>query len=156
MKRPGKPVEVLGVAFEARAQEAAGVARLAKAKGLNPAGAVNRPEFIEALRKSRNRVNTPEGHWLFGPDATAADHVRSKTVMAPAGTKVLLATDGLLALATDYGRYTAETFMDAAQTQGLAALGEELRGIEANDPEGVAFPRFKTSDDATGLLLELG
>jgi hypothetical protein len=156
VKRPGKPVEVLGVAFETRAQEAASVARLAKAKGMNPAGDVNRPEFLDALRKSRNRVNSPEGHWLFGPDAAAADHVHSKTLMAPTGTKVLLSTDGLLALATDYGRYDAETLMDAAQAKGLAALGEELRAIEANDPEGIAFPRFKTSDDATGLLLELG
>jgi hypothetical protein len=156
VKRPGEAVEVVGIAFEARALESSHVARLAKSKGLNPAGDINRLEFLDALRKSRNRVNTAKGHWLFGPDAAAADHVRSGMFAAPAGTKLLLSTDGFLALASDYGRYDAETLMEAAQAKGLGAMGAELRAIESGDPEGVAFPRFKTSDDATALLLELG
>jgi hypothetical protein len=34
-------------------------------------------------------------------------------------------------------------------------LGEELRAIEAGDPGGDKFPRFKKSDDATALLLKV-
>ncbi len=154
VQRPGGGIEVLGEAFEKRAHEAARVAKLARSKGLNPAGDINRPEFLEALRKARNFVNT-DGHWLFGPDAAAADHVESKMVAAPPGTKVLLSTDGFLALASDYKRYDAEGLIAAAQTKGLNVVGQELRGIEANDPEGVTFARFKKSDDATALLLEL-
>jgi len=45
--------------------------------------------------------------------------------------------------------------MTAAQEKGLAALGEELRAIEAGDSGGDKFPRFKKSDDATALLLRL-
>ena len=45
--------------------------------------------------------------------------------------------------------------ISAAETKGLAALGEELRAIEEGDPEGRRFPRFKKSDDATALLLKL-
>jgi hypothetical protein len=156
VKRPGKPVEVLGLAFQARADEASKAAMLAKSKGLNPAAATNLPQFLDALRAARNRVNTEEGHWLFGPDARAADHVKSLRLAAPKGTKLLLMTDGFLALASDYGRYDAEALIEAAQAKGLSAMGDELRDIEAKDPEGVAFPRFKTSDDATALLLELG
>jgi hypothetical protein len=156
VKRPQAPVEILGQAFDARAQEAAGAARLAKAKGLNPASATNLPAFMEALRTSRNRVNTDQGHWLFGPDASAADHVATRHIAAPPGTVVLLMTDGFLALASDYRRYDAEGLIAAAQTKGLKILGDELRAIEAGDPEGVVYPRFKTSDDATALLLRLG
>lgn len=154
VKRPDAPVEIIGEAFEKRASESSRVAKLAKAKGLKPAGGINRPEFLEALRKARNFVNTGS-HFLFGPDAAAADHVQSWMLTAPAGTKVLLSTDGFLALASDYGRYSAEELIAAAGMKGLAALGQELRGIEKDDPEGVAYPRFKTSDDATALLLEL-
>jgi Protein phosphatase 2C len=155
VKRPGAQIEILGIAFQNRTREAAGAARLAKAKGLNPAARTNLPQFLDALRKERNSVNTGKGHWLFGPDVTAADHVAIKPVGAPAGTLVLLSTDGFLALASDYGRYDAEGLMAAAQTKGLKALGEEVRAVEAGDPEGVAYPRFKTSDDATALLLRL-
>jgi hypothetical protein len=154
VQRPDAPVEIIGEAFEKRALESSRVAQLAKAKGLNPAGGINRPEFLEALRRSRNFVNTGT-HWLFGPDAAAADHVQSWVLTAPAGTKVLLSTDGFLALASDYKRYSAAELIAAAGTKGLAALGQELRGIEKNDPEGVAYPRFKPSDDATAVLLEL-
>jgi hypothetical protein len=156
VKRPDAPLEVLGVAFEARGLESSRVAKLAKARGLNPAGDINRPEFLEPLRKARNLVNTDKGHYLFGPNTIAADHVASRQVDAPAGTKVLLASDGFLALASDYGRYDAEGLIAAAQAKGLKSLGEELRGIEAGDPEGIAYPRFKTSDDATAVLVELG
>jgi len=37
--------------------------------------------------------------------------------------------------------------------KGLAALGAQLRAIEAGDAGGDTFPRFKKSDDATALLL---
>jgi hypothetical protein len=68
---------------------------------------------------------------------------------------LLLASDGFLALASDYGAYSADTLMAAALDKGLAALGEELRAIEAGDTGGAKFPRFKKSDDATALLLAL-
>jgi hypothetical protein len=45
--------------------------------------------------------------------------------------------------------------MAAALDKGLAALGEELRAIEAGDIGGDRFPRFKKSDDATALLIQL-
>ena len=154
VQRPDAPVEIIGEAFDKRASEASRAAKLAKSKGLNPASATNLPQFLEALRKARNFVNTGN-HFLFGPDAAAADHVQSWMLTAPAGTKVLLSTDGFLALASDYKRYSAEELIAAAAAKGLAALGQELRGIEKNDPEGVAYPRFKTSDDATAVLLEL-
>jgi len=68
-------------------------------------------------------------------------------------TTLLLATDGFLALASDYGAYGVDGLMAAAMDKGLAVLGEELRAIEAGDAGGDTFPRFKKSDDATALLL---
>ena len=72
---------------------------------------------------------------------------------APDGSLVLLASDGFLALVSDYKAYDVESLMEAVRDIGLDALGAELRAIEHNDPRGTQFPRFKQSDDATALLL---
>lgn len=147
--------EVIGDTFDKRAMEASRVKMLADARGLAPAAGLNRPEYIHSLRKARNRVNTETGGWLFGPDPRAADHVAHKQIEAPAGAYLLLASDGFLALATDYGKYNADGLMNAALSKGLATLGEELRAIEDSDPEGRKFARLKKSDDATALMLRV-
>jgi hypothetical protein len=68
---------------------------------------------------------------------------------------ILLASDGFFALVSDYGRYSVEGLLSATERGGLAALGKELRAIEAADPKGLSFPRFKRSDDATAVLVAL-
>ena len=155
VKRGDEPALLVGEAFEKKAREREGAARLAAARGLAPAAGINRPEFLHSLRKARNRVNTEGGGWLFGPDARAADQVQMKRVAAPSGSQVLLGSDGFLALVSEYGRYDLDGLLAAAQAKGLAALGAELREIENADPDGTRFPRFKKSDDATALLLRV-
>lgn len=152
VKRPNAPVEIVGDALEKRQNEAKRVAKLAEKHGLSPAAGVNRPEYLEALRKARNFVNT-NGRWAFGPDVRAAEHVAGKRIDVPKGTVLLLCSDGFLALASDYNAYDADALVAAAQSKGLKALCEELRAIERDDAGGEKFPRFKTSDDATALLL---
>lgn len=153
IKRPGEPTQIIGEAMEKRSLESARVALLAKAKNLAPAAGVSRAEYLPALRTARNRVNTAEESWLFSPDERCAEHAQSQTIAAPPGTQILLLSDGFLALASDYNRYSADGLLEAATTKGLRALYNELRDIEANDPEGRTHPRFKKSDDATALLL---
>jgi len=41
------------------------------------------------------------------------------------------------------------------ETPSYADLLEELRAVEREDPEGVRYPRFKTSDDATAVILRV-
>jgi len=150
----GAAVMVVGETFDKRAAEAKRAQAIAKEKNLSPASGLNRPEFLEVLRGTRNRINSGS-YWLFSPDAKAASHAARRIVKTAPGTKLLLASDGFLALASDYGAYGADSLMRAASEKGLAALGEELRAIEAGDAGGDKFPRFKKSDDATALLLRL-
>jgi len=153
--RPGAPVEIVGEALAKRARESARVRRLAESKGEEAAATSVRESFLPALRAARNHVNTARGGYLFGPDVIAADHAETLRTEAPGGTNVLLMTDGFLALASDYGCYEIDTLLEAANRLGLAALGRELRAVEENDPDGKQFPRFKRSDDATALLLQV-
>lgn len=150
----GGAVLVIGETFDKRAAEARRAQAIAREKNLSPASNLNRPEFLTVLRATRNRINSGS-HWLFSPDAKAASHASRRLVKAVPGMLVLLASDGFLALASDYGVYNADSLMQAAREKGLKALGEELRAIEAGDAGGDKFPRFKKSDDATALLLRL-
>jgi len=152
---PAGAATVLGKAFEARAGEAAEAAKFAQATSLAPVGALARAEALPHFRAGRVRVNTRGGTWLFAPDAQAAEHVAGTRIAVPAGTLILLFTDGFLALAGDYGLYDAAGLIAAAREKGLAALGRELRATEDADPEGRRFPRFKKSDDATAVLLRM-
>lgn len=154
LKRGETAVTVIGETFDKRAAEAMRAKLIAKEKDLSPASGINRPEFIGSLRAVRNRVNSGN-YWLFSPDARAASHVSRRVIKAGPGALLLLATDGFLALASDYGVYSADSLMEAALTKGLAAMGEELRAFEAGDTGGEKFARFKKSDDATALLLQL-
>jgi hypothetical protein len=112
-----------------------------------------RETVMPQLRAARARVNTPEGYWLVGPDPRAAAHVAKTQMRIGAGAMVLLMTDGFYALIEDYGRYDDAGLIRAAVGQGLAALGDELREIEACDPAGERYPRMKASDDATAMLI---
>jgi hypothetical protein len=150
----GGAVMVVGETFDKRAAEAKRAQAIAKEKNLSPASGLSRPEFLGALRGMRNRINSGNT-WLFSPDAKAASHAARRIVKAASGTKLLLASDGFLALASDYGAYGADSLMQAAVEKGLKVLGEELRAIEAGDAGGDRFPRFKKSDDATALLLKI-
>jgi serine/threonine protein phosphatase PrpC len=154
VKQGDAAVTMVGETFDKRAAEAGRARKLAKEKNLSPASGLSRPEFIGALRSSRNRINSGDA-WLFSPDVRAASHVSRRVIKAAPGAVLLLATDGFLALASDYGVYSADSLMAAAQSKGLAALGQELRAIEAGDTGGDKFPRFKKSDDATAILIRL-
>jgi hypothetical protein len=147
-------VKVIGETLDKRAEEARRAALLAKEKKLAPASGLRQPEFLRHLRLARNRVNSGS-YWLFSPDRRAAQHAQRRIVAVEKGAHLLLATDGFLALASDYGVYDAVGLLSAAKTKGLKALGDEIRAIENADALGETFARFKKSDDATALLLQI-
>jgi hypothetical protein len=142
----------------ADAERAAARQAIAAAGGLKAYGSLTaHEETREALRASRARCNTPGHVWTLGTSPQAADHLSS----APVGLHMpfigLLMTDGFAALASSYGRYQPAELVRMAEGHGLAALGDELRHVEmVEDPDGVSYPRFKASDDATALLFRVG
>ncbi len=153
IRTPDRAIAMLGETLARRGRERGRAQRMAGPKG--GAGASVREKFLPALRASRNKVNTKDGDWLFAPDPRCADHADVARAAALPGSLVLLATDGFLALISDYEKYSPDTLLSAAEAGGLAALGQELRAVEAADPDGRTYPRFKKSDDATALLLSL-
>lgn len=147
-------LDVLGHSFVSKAREAKGAAKAASELKRAPVVEGSLEPYLPLLRSERSRMNRGK-RWTFSPDPRAAEHVLESTVRAAKGSHLLLASDGFLALVSDYAAYTPESLFEQALKKGLAALGEELRTIEGGDPEGRKFPRFKKCDDATAVLLKL-
>ena len=150
----GDGCAIIGDAFERRGLETYSARRQAQEKNLKPAPDLNRAALLDGMRATRNRINSGK-NWLFSPEPRAAAHVSRQLINVPAGALLLIASDGFLALATDYGAYDEMSLVTAAKSKGLAALGAELRAIESADPMGEKFARFKKADDSTALLLEV-
>ena len=66
------------------------------------------------------------------------------------------ASEAIAAIEAAHTAFRAWRLVPAPKRGELVRLlGEELRAVEASDPEGLRYPRFKRSDDATALLLAL-
>jgi serine/threonine protein phosphatase PrpC len=151
----GDDVTVVGESLQKRREEAARAKRMAETLNLSSAAGVSRPEIEPLLRAARNRINSGR-NWLFSPDPRAANHVARQEMAVKDGDCILLASDGFLALVSDYGLHDPKSLLDAARQGGLAALGKILRATEDADPAGETYARFKKSDDATAVLLRVG
>jgi len=148
-------VTVIGETVQRRREEAARARMVAKTLNLSSAAGVNRPEIEPLLRAARNRINSGR-NWLFSPDPRAAKHAARQTMAVKEGDLILLASDGFLALVSDYDLYAPKSLLEAARRDGLEGLGKILRETEDADPVGDKYARFKKSDDATAVLLRVG
>jgi hypothetical protein len=125
--------------------------------GLNADGEGFRDaETLAALRTSRARHNTEGGVWTLGIHPDAGAHVRIEMPEATPPLFGLLCSDGFADSVDNYALHTAAALMDRAEQNGLGALLAEIRRIERDiDPNGLQFPRYKRSDDASAILVRV-
>ena len=109
-------------------------------------------ELITEQRKIRNR---PGGYWLAGADPSAA--LETLTGAVPLGSlrRAVLLTDGASSLVTTYGLKSWPDLLDQIDKAGPQSVIREAREAEASDPQGVKWPRYKRSDDATIVAASL-
>jgi len=151
---PGGEVVTVGDAPDLRQFEMRKAAELLKASGCTPKNVNESVQFRNWLAGRRERQKESGAMALLGLDPTAAERMRHARVPCPDGTLILLTSDGFSALVDLYRRMSAADLMEAALQGGLPGLAELARDIETKeDPDGILFPRFKLSDDATALLL---
>jgi len=116
---------------------------------------LTRTDLLPRLRAQRTAMNAPGGYAIFSITAPPRAMIRHGELPLAEGARILLATDGLTRLIEVFRRYDTEAFWNAAWTRGLADLAAELRTLEAADFACTHFPRAKTCDDATGMLLRV-
>ncbi len=107
------------------------------------------------IRGQRRSTNSPGSFGAFDPFSDFSKHLVRKSWGTNRFSLALLMSDGFSALSDKYGRYSRTGLVEAAGAKGLGALLAELRAIEEDDPECLKIPRYKKSDDATALLIEL-
>ncbi|MGO4525135.1 hypothetical protein AB4097_09760 [Microvirga sp. 2MCAF35] len=155
VRQPDNSVQVLGDAPGLREAEAAKAAELMQQAGSRPTAILGEPTFLAWLgerRERQRRSGVPAALLSLNPDAVG--RLRHETAPCHEGTAILLASDGFSALVDLYRAMDAKTLMEAALATGIEPLAKLARGIETErDPDGRLFPRFKTSDDTTALLL---
>lgn len=115
---------------------------------------MSRDDRLKWLAELRARHNAETGYWILGVQPEAASHLVCQTHECPEGSRGLLMTDGFYRLVSPYGRFTHRDLIRQAFEDGLGTLMTELRLLEASPDEDAEIGRFKTSDDATALMIE--
>lgn len=144
VRQPNGAISVLGD----NAKHGAEQARAKRVMAMSP------DERKAWLRDVRAIHNTPTGYWVFGVQPEAAAHIIHQSQPCPPGTRALLVTDGFYRLVSPYGVLTDAKLIERAGREGLGSLLTQLRGLEASSGDDAKIGRFKTSDDATALLVE--
>lgn len=148
-------VTVLEGVPELREAETKEVADLFARTGAGTSGVRTTPLFRERwVERRRRQLSGEEPPVLSLDPAFTARATHLRVPFAP-GAHLLLATDGFSALVELYRAGGPAWLLDEACSTGLSPLADRIRSIEAGDPDGRLFPRYKTSDDATAILARL-
>ncbi|WP_432021262.1 hypothetical protein [Streptomyces sp. 1222.5] len=102
--------------------------------------------FVTAQRQTRN---TPTGYWVAASDQEAADHaIVGSTPLEDIRAAAVL-SDGASRLVTEYRMATWPEVFATLRAGGPHELIDVVRKVEATDPTGRRWPRYKSGDDAS-------
>jgi len=114
----------------------------------SPEHAKARHAMVEVQRSYRN---SPDGYWVAAGKPEAASHALTGQVPRSDVRRAAVLSDGAAAL-VEYGRTDWNGLLDILEHDGPAGLIARVRDAEQSDPDGVRWPRFKPSDDATAIF----
>lgn len=114
-------------------------------------------QIPEAVRRqileNRTRLNQQDGYWVVNPRRPwAGQELRFEAKVRP-GAPIVLATDGFMRLVDVFAAYSYDELYDRLATGKGQSLMQELRERERGDLMAGAYPRVKTHDDATFLVI---
>lgn len=112
------------------------------------------PEPVKRqILENRTKLNRPDGYWVVNPLRAWAGHeLRFEAHVMP-GKPIVLATDGFMRLVDVFGAYSDQALHARLAAGEGGDLMEELRDKERDDLMAGAYPRVKTHDDATFLVI---
>ena len=158
VKSDEKPVEVYTALDQlGRWENDQALHHVKRVGGISGADMLDDGQTLEYLREIRSHHNTEESDvWTLGLVEEAAQNLRQELITMKKSGAALICSDGFSSLAETYNRYTPEQLLEKALSRGLGSLIGELQHIEDDeDPRAIIYPRFKRSDDATAVLVEL-
>jgi serine/threonine protein phosphatase PrpC len=116
-----------------------------------------RPQLCSMLRRNfETAMNKPGGYWVVHPSLPWLHAVEHAELSIRDVDHVLIASDGFYRLVNVFGAYDAAELISSALRGGaLAPLCAELRNREAGDPACRRYPRLKSMDDASAVLIRI-
>ncbi|WP_406738064.1 protein phosphatase 2C domain-containing protein [Streptomyces sp. NBC_00853] len=108
----------------------------------------HRASVARLVAAQREIRNTEEGYWVAAAAPDAAAHALTGTAPAAAIRSAAVMSDGVSRLVTEYEMATWEAVLDQLRDHGPASLIRTVREVEATDPHGQRWPRYKAGDDA--------
>ena len=97
--------------------------------------------------------NQPGGYWVAAADPTAAGESLTGAVPLAQVKRVAVLSDSATRL-VEFGLAGWEQILKTFAKEGPQTLIDQVRRIEATDPSGERWPRYKASDDATAIHLQ--
>lgn len=110
--------------------------------------------MAELVRAQRLVRNVPGGYWIAGSNTDAADHTVERSWPRDQVRDFAALTDGASCLVEAYEAMTWSELLDLARKEVTNVI-THVRRIEGTDPDGIQWPRYKQSDDATIAYCEL-
>ncbi|MET8623587.1 hypothetical protein ABZW30_07500 [Kitasatospora sp. NPDC004669] len=121
--------------------------------------ATGTPEHAESVRRmveaQRLTRNTPDGYWVAASTSEAAHHALAGTVPLAGVRAAAVLSDGTSRLVTEYRAASWADAFAMLREAGADGLISSVRKVEATDPNGLRWPRFKSGDDATVAFCQL-
>jgi len=112
-------------------------------------------ETVQRLVRAQREVrNTPEGYWVAAADPEAAEHALTGTTSLSEVQAAAVMSDGVSRLVTEYQMATWTDVFRTLKAGGPRELIATVRSVEATDPTGRRWPRYKSGDDATVVLCQ--
>lgn len=114
-----------------------------------PFGSHEQRAALQAMSRDQlARRNRAGGYWVAASDPTAAREALVGELPRDQMRELALLTDGAAALVDAYNAATWPETFDLLRAGGPEAVIDRVRELEAGDPTGQKWPRFKPSDDA--------
>ncbi|MFJ6726024.1 protein phosphatase 2C domain-containing protein [Streptomyces sp. NPDC091281] len=111
------------------------------------------PEHEAALRRfvaaQRQTRNTPAGYWVAAAHPEAAEQALAGSAPSKDVRAVAVLSDGVSRVVTEYVMATWPDVFARLRTKGPRELIDTVRKVEATDPTGRRWPRYKSGDDAS-------
>lgn len=109
----------------------------------------------EVMRRRERYRNKERGYWVAAADPNVAEHAKVGQISLDGFQCAAMMSDGISRLVVPFQQTDWPGLLRLVQEIGPVALIRQIRTLESDDAERTRWPRFKGSDDATIVLMNV-
>ncbi|MGG3640078.1 protein phosphatase 2C domain-containing protein [Bacillus gobiensis] len=112
--------------------------------------------LLPTIRENRNMANTFDGYSVLNGDPRLADFLEKGTINLSGVERIYMISDGLFYPSTSIEEKTDwNAIVSTIDHFGISNYANKVIQMEESDPQCDKYPRLKTSDDKTGIVIDL-